>query len=282
MRNFMLDPAAELQGQVRTLLEKECAAARRRLWTTDAVHAVRQNGKRSRALLRLVRPGLQKKHFKPLNRAWRDIGRLLAPARDRTVINDCLTGLRKRYPEQVSNTTLALLRGHLPRISRSQMQATLRQVEVALDALGPRFSRLVCAGGWPTAITGHAQALDACRTGQRRVAEHNNAARRHEWRKRIKDVRYQTHVLRRFSPGTLVHLEKAWDRLGALLGEENDLVMTRRWIAGLPTVTRSAAVGDAAQQWLRHLRRRTDLAAECLPTTPDLIALLTHAHAGQD
>lgn len=282
MHGYELDPADDLQDQVRAILNRECTAARRELWAADAVHAVRQHGKRSRALLRLVKPGLRKKHFRRMNHAWRDIGRLLAPARDHSVINDCLTRLQKRYPELLTTGTLVMLQRQLPRITRSHMQATLCQVQVALNELCPLLRRLSCDGSWSTVITGHTHALDACRTAQRRVAEHNHATRRHEWRKRIKDVRYQTRLLRHLSPGMLTQVEKVWERMGDLLGAENDLVMTRRWIAGLPAGKRRSAIGEAAQQWLRHLRRRTDRAAERLPDTAELVTLLTCAQVRQD
>lgn len=279
MRKFILDPAADPQDQVRDLLEQECTAARRALRTANAVHAIRRHGKRSRALLRLIRPGLRKKHFKSLNRAWRDIGRLLAPARDRAVIADCLAGLSAHRLDEATSKRAVVLRRNLPRIDRARMQATLHQVQVALDGLPPCLRRVVCTGGWPTIIAGHAQALAACQEAGQRARGHHGAARRHEWRKRVKDVRYQTHLLRRFSPAVLRRLEKAWDRLGDHLGAENDLVTTHRWIVGLPGAAQETTVAEAVRRALQRLRRRSDRAAGRLPTTTDAGALLAPARA---
>src|SRR5688572_13438335 len=76
---FRLDPATSLRRQATILLDEELVAARRAAGSgeVDAIHAIRQHGKRSRALLRLVRPALRKKHFSCANHAWRDIGRSL-------------------------------------------------------------------------------------------------------------------------------------------------------------------------------------------------------------
>jgi CHAD domain-containing protein len=49
----------------------------------------------------------------------------------------------------------------------------------------------------------------------------------HEWRKRVKDLGYQTQTLRELWPPVLKRLRDELDQLGDLLGKERDLTLVR-------------------------------------------------------
>ena len=279
---FRLDPAAGLPRQVLALLAEEIATARRAARRADAaaIHAMRQNGKRSRALLRLVRPTLSRKCFRRMNHAWRDAGRMLCAARDRTVIADCLDALRERYPEDLCVGSVAEVEAHLPRITSAQMRTAVDNALEALTTLRHRLRDLRCRGGWSKAIDGHRDTLEACRTVQRRALDRQDAAERHEWRKRVQVVRYQTHLLGDLCPGLLGPLEDTWDRLGTALGHENDLVMTCAWLASLRASLDVAAWLRAGRRWLRHLRCRNDHLAREIMVQPRVIGdVLQHVRS---
>ncbi|MBA3699472.1 MAG: CHAD domain-containing protein [Planctomycetes bacterium] len=273
---FRLDPTKDLHQQVRVVLDAEWLAARRaaRTGDDDAVHAIRRHGKRSRALLRLVRPALTDKGFTEVNRAWRDIGRLLSAARDHRVIADCLTALVRRYPEDIPGSTLTAMRRLLPVITPTQRLTMMRRVRAALDRLRPRLRHLHGSGGWSKAVDGHIHTLKACRSARLHVARRGTAAHRHTWRKRVKDTSYQTHLLARLCPGMFAKLEQAGDDLGGLLGRENDLVMTCGWLTSLHDPNTSTAMLRAARRWLRHLRRDSNRVAEPLTTQPRRMRML--------
>jgi CHAD domain-containing protein len=272
---FRLDPAAGLPRQVLALLDEEVATARRaaRGGGTAAVHAIRQHGKRSRALLRLVRPTLSGKRFTRINHAWRDVGRMLSAVRDRTAIADCLEALHKRYPEDIGAGAVVELRIHLPLIGPAHMGRVIGQAHRALTTLRHHLRDLRWRGGWSKAIKGHRDALEACHAARRRALVRQDAAERHEWRKRVKDVRYQTHLLGDLCPGVLGQLEDAWDRLGTALGRENDLVMTCAWLASLRGPPSAAVLLRAGQRWLRHLRRRSNRLAREIAVEPRLLSV---------
>jgi hypothetical protein len=257
---FRLDPSDDVRRQVRMLLGAECAAARRAARATDdaAVHAIRRHGRRSRALLRLARHTLHERDFTRLNHAWRDIGRLLAPLRDHCALCTCLTAIRQRYPERLAQL-------EVPRPAEPGARArAFRKVRTSLARLWRRLRDLECRGGWRRVIAGHMRTLAACAEAQEHLGAGDHAERRHEWRKRVKDARHQTHLLARLGPGVLIHLETAWDRLGDALGREQDVVLTCRWLAARRDQA-AAAFLQAGMCWLRHLRGRTAHTARGLP-----------------
>ena len=63
-----------------------------------SVHEARKSLKRTRALLRLVRPGLGEADFRKANARLRDIARSLSAARDRDVVRALLKGLEEAKP----------------------------------------------------------------------------------------------------------------------------------------------------------------------------------------
>ena len=56
----------------------------------------------------------------------------------------------------------------------------------------------------------------------------------HEWRKQAKYLRYQLDLLRPLAPKPLTPLAKRIDHLGDLLGDDHDLAVLRREVAGDP------------------------------------------------
>src|SRR4030095_4339353 len=56
----------------------------------------------------------------------------------------------------------------------------------------------------------------------------------HEWRKQAKYLRYQLDLLRPLAPKALTSLATTIDRLGDLLGDDHDLAVLRREVAGDP------------------------------------------------
>jgi hypothetical protein len=63
--------------------------------TATSIHTTRKGLKRMRALLRLARPGVGEHVYRAENARYRDIGRLLAEARDRKVLMDTVHKLEE-------------------------------------------------------------------------------------------------------------------------------------------------------------------------------------------
>jgi CHAD domain-containing protein len=208
----------------------------------ETVHETRKTLKRLRALMRLRREQLGAKQFARENTALRDAGRQLAGARDTEVMVDALDALLARHPK---------------RLSRSGAAARLRATLVA----DRERSALLAVGD----VEAHKRVLSILRAARARVAEWNfkdderkrkdrgaaslraclarlygegrerrrvalnagSSEALHDWRKRVKDLRYAAELLDHDDRGgrRLRRVARAADRLGELLGEEHDLAM---------------------------------------------------------
>ena len=172
----------------------------------EAIHDARKRIKKTRALLRLARPGMKKAAYRRRNRALRDTGRGMSGARDADVRGrdrrrcspSASPASARRRSSRASSEPLA---AHAARDSRRRRtppstpprSRALAQEELAVGtALDPRtHSPARCErtyAAWP-----------------RRPSPRADASRRasnlHEWRKRVKDLWYQQQLLEDSWPG---------------------------------------------------------------------------------
>ena len=228
--------------------------------TEDSIHELRKALKRLRALMRLLRSELGEARFARESAVLRDAGLRLAGARDAEVLVSTLDGLVKAHPKKLAHRRgVVKLRGQLvaerERATGRTREDTSTRAEVLreLRALHGRAEdwRLPQRVGMQTVETG---LLDIYRKGRRR---HRRAAQgkgekgraMHQWRKRVKDLRYAAEMLDRRDPhggkggGGKRHkrgrgrggrgkdtrdirrLARRADELGELLGEEHDLAV---------------------------------------------------------
>lgn len=263
---FRLDPRHALAPQLRTVLLEQCrvALAALRVGDAAAVHEVRRCGKRSRALLRLARPGLPGKVFKRLNRMWREVGRQLSDVRDHAVIAQTLGLLAKRYPDVLAPEVMQQLRHRLNR--RVSPTATVRnRLRTGLTTLCEDLRHAELSARWRDAATGHARSHAAGLAAQTKATTRAHAEDRHSWRKRVKDLHHQAHLLARLWPAE----GETWHHLGNVLGHEHDLVVLRSWLAHVCQVPGITRVRRQAQRWQRHLRALGNRLAKDLPDDPE-------------
>src|SRR5689334_4082029 len=83
-----------------------------------AVHQARKEIKKSRSLLRLVRPALGNRTYRRENRALRDAARTVAHVRDADVMVETVKALQERFAGQVPARSFTTLGSHLARDAR--------------------------------------------------------------------------------------------------------------------------------------------------------------------
>ena len=258
-----------------------------------AVHETRKALKRLRALMRLLERELGEEAYARESAALRSTGRRLAGARDAEVMVSTLEALLERHPRKLGRRRgLVKLRARLvaereAATARTLGDAAMRwEVLAELRAIRARVAawRLTEARGMRLVEPGLARLY---RQGRRR---HGRATRGrsdrgralHEWRKRVKDLRYAAEILDRRDPAArrgrgrgrargkdarlIGELARSADRLGEALGEEHDLavlaervrVQSRRGAgaARLGRRSRRAALKTIARR-RRALRSRT-------------------------
>jgi CHAD domain-containing protein len=194
-----------------------------------AIHETRKALKRLRTLVRLLREELGEQLFRREHEILRDAARRLAGARDAEVMVGTLDALLQRHPRKlarrrslielrkrlVAERVVAVRRAGDARDTRAQVLRELRSLRERAQrwnlperpgiALVEKDLRWIYRQGYD-------------RKG--RVARGKGGARKlHEWRKRVKDLRYAAEIL------GLGPLARRAEELGDLLGEEHDLVV---------------------------------------------------------
>ena len=209
------------------------------------VHEIRKAIKRLRALLALMRGELGPKRYARENAALRDCARRLAGARDAEVMLDTLDALQKQHPSRLARSAaVGALRAQLlaereaaaalairdPHV-RSEVIGELHTVRARVERWGlhERPTKLLAPGLERIYRRGRLGLGVALGRGQRdrRTGAAGRTEALHEWRKRVKELRYAAETLDRGGKSfkSTRRLARRADRLGELLGEEHDLAL---------------------------------------------------------
>jgi CHAD domain-containing protein len=208
----------------------------------QAIHDTRKALKRLRALVGLLREELGEQEYKREHKILRDAARRLASARDAEVMVETLDTLIARGPHKLGRRRpIVELRKRLvaERAAAASRAATDRTTRAqVLDDLRGMRER---ARWWELperpgiAIVEHdlrrvyrqgrrrMRRIERTRGGKRSKGGRDQTRVTHQWRKRVKDLRYAAEIL------GLRPLARRADTLGELLGEEHDLAL----LAGL-------------------------------------------------
>ena len=122
---YRLDLSTDAPTAVRDAAREQLADAVRRLRDdredepVKAVHEARKDLKKTRSLLRLARPGMDRDAFRRENRTLRDAGRALSGARDADVLVEVAEDLAARYDGQLPQSSFAALRDTLAAEARA-------------------------------------------------------------------------------------------------------------------------------------------------------------------
>lgn len=206
-----------------------------------AVHESRKSIKRVRALLRLVRGELPDHIFEFENNSLRDTSRLVAEIRSAQGVLDAAMSVHGLYWDLLAEGTFVEL---IARLSRRRDLTELKAVEDP-NLIGRVVRGLERAhqryGSWPTdpearevyglGIRDSFQAVSPGLSGtydsgrQAMVHAYRRAAPGdfHRWRKRVKDIRHQMEFLAPLWPEVVVGTAMTLNRLGDILGEDNDM-----------------------------------------------------------
>jgi CHAD domain-containing protein len=222
---FNETPADAVERVRREQLEAAAEVLRDGDDPVEAIHDARKRIKKTRALLRLARPGLTKAQFRRRNRALRDTGRGMSANRDADVLAETVELLAERFTGQYPKTFFAGVKRPLATHARA-----LRR-EADAGAHADTLSGLA-QDRWPLGALDADALADSLRRTYVRGREAFATADReptvtnlHEWRKRVKDLWYQERLLEDTWPGIMKAQAKEAKRLSKLLGEDHDLAV---------------------------------------------------------
>ena len=226
-----------------------------------AVHETRKAIKRLRTIVRLLEGELGAEACAREQATLRAVAAHLAGARDAEVMLDTLDALIARQPRKLGGRPgVARLRRHL---AAERDEADLRSWRRATGCWSPTSCACSAPARSPgSSLRGPASARSKtdspASTGRGAAASAGPGSSRggrmrtmHQWRKRVKDLRYAAEALRRAEPAPAplsrltgkrrkrISSEARWmrrlagraDELGELLGEEHDLAVFGAWLA---------------------------------------------------
>lgn len=220
----------------------------------EAAHAARTRAKRLRAILRLVRRELGEERYRFENAALRDAARMLAPLREADVRIATVRLLRERFAAQMSSGALDGVERRFV-AERRRVLAEAEDEHLVGRAVYELRKSQARFRAWPVDRSSHPvagthpldDAFRSIRPGLRRTYARGRkemaaalarptGERMHQWRKRVKYLRYQLEVVTPAWPDVLEAHVRALDHLGGVLGDEHDLADLIHLVAADPSV----------------------------------------------
>ncbi|MDC6350443.1 CHAD domain-containing protein [Zeaxanthinibacter sp. PT1] len=198
------------------------------------LHETRKDFKKLRALLRLVRSGMNEETYKNANRALRDAARLLSDARDSAVLVESITLLGDRHPDIFPDTGFQEIKEQLQKRHQQQLNIirshrTTEQVLMVIKAIKETVHRWNLEHeDFSAFAAGMVKAYGRGMTNRGVAREDTTAEHLHEWRKRVKDLYYQLGYLQMIWPPVMMAWETALGELSDLLGLDHDLAVLQQ------------------------------------------------------
>jgi CHAD domain-containing protein len=219
----------------------------------EAIHSVRKNIKKVRAILRLVRTEMRKKSYREYKDSLRQAADYLGGARDAHVKLQALETLishhdRKLGPRPFLYLKRVLRENCLKAAAEFSNGKSIRAVDRILRRLSKEFLRLsLKESGWVAVAQGIENSYRLGRKTMAKIRRHPADENFHEWRKRVKDLWYQVRLLCPISPEEMRALAQELKTLADRLGDDHDLVMLKQ-------AAEEVCLPEAARQELTTLQ----------------------------
>ena len=233
-------------------------AAAASLDPTRAVHDFRKSIRRARSVIALLRPALGRTAARglaeELQRAFRDTGDL----RDGDVLTATLAAVSGDDPELfVEAAEVAARLGANPKsadpgkVVRKALPI-LRRLPAALEVILPREYST------PDLERGLTRSYRRSQRAWTQAEQSRTDSDFHEWRKRVKELRYQVELLASTGSPSLKAREKALGVLARELGEVTDMSMLCRQIEALAADGGSGIASRLLERGRALVRERSD------------------------
>ena len=215
-------------------------AATEELGVDEAVHKARQRLKKIRAVVRLVRDRLGKKVYRRENARFRDLGRSLANLRDGQVRIATLDNLTAHFADTVESDAFTGIRHELGVDYRREYQSildkgTIISVRNQLKDLKDEVNDWkIGSNNWSAVDSSLKRVYQRGDRALDKARSKPTVENLHDWRKRVKYLRYQLQILR---PIWFEMTEEWIDRthdLSDYLGEDHDLAVLKELVLSQP------------------------------------------------
>jgi CHAD domain-containing protein len=210
----------------------------------EAIHEARRRVKKIRAVIRLVRPALDKS-YRVVDKHLRDVNRLLAPVADGQGIIATLNALEHRYRKALPKRVVASIRaGLVDRGSQADRQADSDQVlQTVAGALRAERRRVkhwrLRSDGFHAIAPGLEESFRRGRQAMLAAWRRPTAAHYHQWRHRVKNHWFHVRLLEGRCGDRLNADQRRVEALDGVLGEYHNLVLLAEVLVNDSYVSRS-------------------------------------------
>ncbi len=202
----------------------------------QAVHAIRKSFKKIRAAIRLVRDHIE--GYKEKNDFFRDLGREVSDVRDAASTLESVNALKNQYSSKLYNNSFDRLLKDL-QAYRDELAQQHFKVEDRLSSVQDKLGEVMKQiPHWHIAIEGFGTLKPSLkrvykrgRKGYYHAMETGRVEDYHEWRKRIKYLRYQLDILNRIWPALMTAYEEEMHALTDFTGHLHDLSVLKKIMA---------------------------------------------------
>jgi CHAD domain-containing protein len=252
-------------NQVAHMLRGHVAAARTLLGAPKPsgtqIHAARQELKRARAALRLLRESIDAVEFRQGDAMLREAAHQLNDVRDCEVVLRVLSRLQDVLKDESHRPDLRPLRTQLLQERRAASAKALRAPLTTAKTL--LLQAKETSRGWSVANDLELLTRAMQRTYRQGRACFHAAAEAptddhlHAWRRQVKYSAYQLEALGSLAPGRMRKRLRRCARLAKVLGRDHDLLLLKDRIAAVPLDATSKQQASAAiRRERRDLQRR--------------------------
>jgi len=262
---------APIAAEIRRLVLQQLEAAISELravgdpGSDEAIHDARRRVKKIRAVIRLVRPALDKTS-RVIDRDLKDVSRMLAPVADGQGIIETLDQIAHRYrkllPPGAVRSIRAGLRERSARIDReANARGIIRMAADALRAERGRVRRWAISGdGFSSIASGLEESYRRARKGMILAWSKPKAHHYHSWRRYVKDHWFHVRLVEENCGNQLLPYQRRLEALDGVLGEYHNLVILREVLAtdGYASRRETARCLQVVSQYKRLLRHHSE------------------------
>ena len=231
----------------------------------QAIHDARRRVKKIRAIIRLVRPVLDKAHR--ADPELRRVSKLLAPVADGQGVIETLNQLLKRYRRGLPRKTAAAIRtGLIDRSrqidSKASKEGVLEKAQLTLRAERRRVKQWrLSAKGFGALAPGLKDSVRRARFAMMTAWLHPTAQHHHTWRRHVKNHWFHVRLLSARCGYRLQPYQRQLEALDGILGEYHNLVLLQEVFVSDSTLSQRevARCLHIVQRYQTELRRQAQL-----------------------
>jgi CHAD domain-containing protein len=268
---FRLKSGQSVSSEVRRIVLRQLDLAASELVSVgdpesdEAVHDARRRVKKIRAIIRLVRPVLDKPFRSDPD--LRRVSRMLAPVADGKGVIDTLSGLLHRYRKQLPRKTAAAIRSDLiareKQIDRKAAEdGVLQEAKKTLRQERERVKNWkLSEDGFRAIAPGLKDSVRRARGGMVTAWLHPTAGNHHSWRRYVKNHWFHVRLLQGRCNGGLQPYQHQLEALDGVLGEYHNLVLLHEVLVSDSTLSRRevARCLRIVERYQKALRRNAQV-----------------------